>query len=1240
MANELIFMGRQEGKVRLALFDNSHGTARKLPVKEVTEDVFVAGIKNGSLPVRGFGVANGRITCKYGDWYKLPNVTYAGALALFGLVHLGIADVDEDGQLPNVPSGYASAQQVKFYGLASVDWETGMFRVISPGTYFYMLTCASLLLYTYNGPITKKKLQPKDTAEERFGVGVDYTFEECDSTETLGQIANWMRIDGKSVYVYLQWLYQRCELFATTPSRQAVVTSLLSSTYYALGTLEVVQLGKRPIDILEVPANLIYVSVLEGRKVSEVRVDTHTTVALRGFNDTVIHCPSLSRLTLSEGTRARLVRSADSPPMYVSGWEGFIGSNGDYRGYNIRHLFACFVKQPDVSTLIFDAADVKCSFKALSSIRVEFKNPLVQVTDSFIDFVGSLNSVGMCSVYESFVNCTLTTPLDLRSTEYLDSSVIAYKGDILLPDYFKRVAGDVFRDTAVTQVKMRPDSELHVYGVGSLTIDNDNLTVSVECLNTATQLSFYYGSFLGLFCTVPYGSSVPKFKNTSMLPAQPVLGATKLGNATFEEVGLTTLDFNLFPDVSVIPENTAVKCKFNTIIIGPNVTTLASKAFVDCDCLRWIYIPNTVTDLGMFIYHAHIAYTICTQKGSAADKFAKKNSIEVKYTDNEREFKLLLEEVPEVLEGALLVASLSGKSDGEEVAVSLACTSVEMASDIGEKFIIQEKANVHALDVDIIRYKYADTLRNYCLFKPCLHLVMAHVSNSAEYNPNVLNVMLNHIDVVSQLWYRSSNYTMVCSVLNTTSKEDFILWLVLKDTTVINAFTECVSSIKSACSLRAELNQALATDYNGEAPTNLSSLLEHLNFTKQFSVSLRGKVLEDTVCAQVRRALCKTYVPLGFYKSTTGARALIAQDVSNLKLVAFGLSAGVGLDAGRRTKSDCSMWSAAAYAIGGAHFIDSLDKWTRIYSVIGAGDAMVLALSGKSLVKCVDYDESVPTVEIEAFRVLRNALSGYNSVTTEQLKTALKTCGLARPVAAGVWEPTLKKVRDKYISKFYCVDGSFQIVADATTHVSWWVISGYSVDADCVYTLAIADALEYVIKSIVDLYDSLDPRASFREDHYALVNAMLPSAEFLGVREFQSGGSWSTYSSAPYLAVSRITGKIVVASRVLDKVVPIFWANSFKEAIRIFELLGMTPFSHRQEWLRTKCSSITSDIFRDKDAYAAGVPDFAKYDRRLKATREAIRRGECNGYACPTGVRDIFDLAMKNPRVSDYKGDV
>jgi len=56
VAKELIFMGRKDGKVRLALFDSSHGVARKLPVKEVPEEVFVQGIKEETLPVRGFGV--------------------------------------------------------------------------------------------------------------------------------------------------------------------------------------------------------------------------------------------------------------------------------------------------------------------------------------------------------------------------------------------------------------------------------------------------------------------------------------------------------------------------------------------------------------------------------------------------------------------------------------------------------------------------------------------------------------------------------------------------------------------------------------------------------------------------------------------------------------------------------------------------------------------------------------------------------------------------------------------------------------------------------------------------------------------------------------------------------------------------------------------------------------------------------------------------------------------------------
>src|SRR5690606_29133418 len=118
----------------------------------------------------------------------------------------------------------------------------------------------------------------------------------------------------------------------------------------------------------------------------------------------------------------------------------------------------------------------------------------------------------------------------------------------------------------------------------------------------------------------------------------------------FVRVNRTTLDFGLFPEVSVVPKEVAKDCKFSTIIFGPNIKKIEAGAFVYCDSIRWVYIPKEVEEIGHFIRRPRIPYTIVTQQGSSADAYAKKYGIDVRYVDGVDEFKRITQEIPEEME--------------------------------------------------------------------------------------------------------------------------------------------------------------------------------------------------------------------------------------------------------------------------------------------------------------------------------------------------------------------------------------------------------------------------------------------------------------------------------------------------------------------------------------------------------------------------------------------------------------
>ena len=1240
MAKELIFMGRKDGKVRLALFDSSHGVARRLPVKEVPEDVFVQGIKDEKLPVRGFGVNRGRVTCKYGDWYRLPEVGEGTTFSIFGLTHFGCVETNEEDEIPNQPYSYGELKQSKFYGLATVEWDTGMFRVISPSTYSYMTQNMGTFFYTYDGPITRNKIHPKGELLDQFYDKADYVFSECPTTETLEEIASWSKMPLSSPYIFFQWLFQKCEPFAYKDSEgnteeNKIKRYMLESD--ANGYPEFLMLGTEPLDIIDLPSGMDGIAVLLGRKVNRVNVNSRYSTTLTGFDNLDVYCGYNTDLYFSLGTHARLIREPDSPNMSVYGWEGYEGSNGDYTGLNISTLSSCFTEMATGVKIIVDAVEIRNCFNGMVNAEVILKKTPNRISGSFSPFIGDVKVDELPYLDYSFNKVVLKSPLDLRKTEFLSNSCNEIKGEILLPDAFYWLERRIFQDAGIDKVKMKFDpTKRYCSRNYAISIDNKDLIVEVENTTDEGEVKFQYGEIRDLYYETPHGSLSPRFSYTSILPTRPVHGVTELVAETFSRVSRTTLDLGLFPSVTTIPKDVAIDCKFSSIIFGPNVKKIEAGAFISCDSVRWVYIPGTVEDIGLFIRRPRIPYTIVTQEGSPADEFAKKYGIEVQYVANQGEFKKVTQEIPEEMEGAVAIAILSGTGDGEEAAVLQACETVSIADDYKTKFTFIEKTSVDMDDVEWLNsVTFGSDKPDYNVTEsPRLHAVMATISNNAEYNPNVVKATSKIVDYTSGM-FRSGVYAMAYVALKTSHTATDLIWVVLKGTKIINAFTERVSAIKSSISLCSALRKAYEIDKENRPSTMLSNLVEHLNFTDR-GVSIRGKSLKDSTSRKVYDALMWTYPLLGVYKGTGNTRYFVGIDMTTLNLISFKLSSGVVVDDGKQKYTNSDIWHIARMSTGGVQDkeLESLEGLTRMYSLIGEADAMLRSCIGKDLPKCKEYDFTLPTAEIESLSVISRVLSGYGPSTTTiaELKDAFKTCGLAQPISARAWENVRRRTYCNRQTDYHCSDGKVTHYETNYGYASWFIFSD-----GAGYTFAINDSMNNRIQSLIGLYSTDFSNNGFHEEHYALVNAMLPASDFLIVRDFKSGGTYSRYGTINVcLAVSRISGKVCVAGRVHDKVIPLFWTNSFANAVRVLELSGLVLFNHNQEWTYKSSDNLTSGIFADENEFNSGKPSFKYASYRVKKTRDYIRRGETDEFACPAGNHEIYALVTKNPVVSDY----
>lgn len=84
--------------------------------------------------------------------------------------------------------------------------------------------------------------------------------------------------------------------------------------------------------------------------------------------------------------------------------------------------------------------------------------------------------------------------------------------------------------------------------------------------------------------------------------------------------------------MSLVPENAFEGCaNLKKAVLKDGVTGIGSYAFKDCQNLKTVEIPSSVTKIGAKVFGGCPKVVIACKKGSAAEKYAQKNNLQLTY---------------------------------------------------------------------------------------------------------------------------------------------------------------------------------------------------------------------------------------------------------------------------------------------------------------------------------------------------------------------------------------------------------------------------------------------------------------------------------------------------------------------------------------------------------------------------------------------------------------------------------
>jgi hypothetical protein len=439
-------------------------------------------------------------------------------------------------------------------------------------------------------------------------------------------------------------------------------------------------------------------------------------------------------------------------------------------------------------------------------------------------------------------------------------------------------------------------------------------------------------------------------------------------------------------------------------------------------------------------------------------------------------------------------------------------------------------------------------------------------------------------------------------------------------------------------------------------PSDISSVLNQLSFVSESQVDILGSSLN---AATVWNAINRSFAFLGdcYSKNHKAVRGILGVEVATGAYWLF--RTGVGVRYRNQPIEIARVETRESVQI------EDISEWEHRLKTC---DDLLPTLRGAITQKVTEYDTRLPDAQIDAINTLRDVLQRNSSdaipyLTRTQFLEALLSSGLAVQLTSSAWRGALARERNFSIIERLAFNDGECLLCDTQSKVrlTLFIVRGSELglganatyisprdmsQEDKVVCVAVRpavcpDEVRECVEALYNLYAVLRtfPVSSVeRPEHFSLSvpEPELPSIDFCVVRDF-GDSLLRTHNGSqifhPCVAVSRVSGKTCVAMRSKPTVVPLFWVQTLSDAWRICALCHFLPFDMFKERPR-RTWNMCVGIFR-----SAGIPypaDFSGWKntealRGIYEAREAIVRGERDGYRCAVGTQEIFDLALKQP---------
>lgn len=729
------------------------------------------------------------------------------------------------------------------------------------------------------------------------------------------------------------------------------------------------------------------------------------------------------------------------------------------------------------------------------------------------------------------------------------------------------------------------------------------------------------------------------FAGAKVLPTNQLLSVEETAEDAFVGYRGNFLDFRMFPNLKVIAPKTVQECELLSAVIVDGKVKLSPTSFTRCPKLAHFYIGDEVTGITASVFNniapqVHIYYG----NNKAVERLARIPRFVLHPNSKPEDALAHLEKRAEMLETVEVIATFAAfdgindrvNNDAKLIAqaVVLAMSEIGMCSDLATRYPVIPKCAKATHELDWVataprNLNYSDDAKR----EELVRLLVAMATLTYPFCDEVLNFAGSKGETVLE----STKYAFIRSGFTVSGVINWAYVVVDKATdTIIHAFT-----FGGGRDELAEINKYLPYALTGDP----CALLRYVEDTEL--VSWRNGLFDDRLYTKIKAAVCNSWLPFGSYKA--GSRVVVyGVDLYSGDFVCFPYLSKTRIVAGTISPNGLHEWWSARLHLKGIRCAG--DTSTLIPLIAGGADENLARYNKSSKLK---KDTAVDTGRIpfaespEGAQTLLLAFTqGKADATVKTISDLLVKSELYQkdnrlPFTAYFnyrsQEHTVQLADGKMtLYDFGKIQYSAAEVYNAVNNTSQWYVG--------------VARVEYIKALLNKIYQSAgNPVDIDRNIFHYTVNERFMELDILPLTgKFNRDWIFPNYNrrmklvdtSAVWLGVSPVSFKACLYFQKTTRLSTypeknqlksiMFWFNSLKSAYKAAGELGFSPFAGITD------TNTRKGLYRHlrADGFGAANSDI------IRNTIRAIREGRPDGYILNDDKcsQVLFDLACKQPK--------